>query len=426
MTRPGFRHIRWVIGGALLASTVINYLDRQTLAVLAPFLMADYHWSNSDFATILISFRLAYTIMQMVSGRILDRVGTRRGLAASVSFYSLVAASGVFVSGLWGFRAFRFLLGCGEAANWPGAAKAVSEWFPDRERAWAVALFDSGSSVGGAIAPWMFLWIYHTAHSWRPVFLVTGVLGIIWVAFWLWLYRKPSEHPRVTAEELAVIAKGQSNKASTEASVTWRQLLRLRQTWGIVLGRALLDPYWFLVAEWFGVLLVNRGVHIEQSILAFWMPFVASDLGNFFGAGFSSFWIRRGWPVGKARRTTLLIFGPCMLALAPAAFVHSYQVMIALFAFSTFCYACCATMFLSLPSDVFASRAVASVSGLSGTGAGIVTLFTTWLIGHVADASSFQPVIIVASIVPCVATFLLIWLVRAPKRIDQTGLLLEF
>ena len=145
------RNLRWWIGGLLFASTVINYIDRQTLSVLAPFLKEEYHWTNTDFATILIAFRIAYTIMQGVSGRVIDRLGTRRGLSLSVAFYSIVAAATATVQGIVSFRVFRFLLGCGEAANWPGATKAVSEWFPDKERAWAVALFDSGSSVGGAI-----------------------------------------------------------------------------------------------------------------------------------------------------------------------------------------------------------------------------------------------------------------------------------
>jgi ACS family hexuronate transporter-like MFS transporter len=235
--KTAIKNLRWWIGGLLLGSTVINYLDRQTLSVLAPYLMADYHWTNSDFASILIAFRLSYTIMQMVSGKLMDRVGTRKGLAISVTFYSTVAALGSLVSGLWGFRASRFLLGCGEAANWPGAAKAVSEWFPDRERAWAVALFDSGSSLGGAIAPWIFLYFYHHFHSWRPVMGITGLLGFIWVGIWLWLYYKPRLHPRVTAEELELIRKGQAAEPEAQKPATWRELLGLKQTWGIIIGR---------------------------------------------------------------------------------------------------------------------------------------------------------------------------------------------
>lgn len=420
------RNLRWCIGGLLLASTVINYIDRQTLSVLAPFLKAEYHWTNSDFATILISFRLAYTVMQMLSGRWLDRVGTRVGLAWSVAFYSTIAVLTTFAQGLFGFRVFRFLLGAGEAANWPGATKATSEWFPDRERAWAVALFDSGSSLGGAIAPFLVLWVYRTFGSWRPAFAVTGILGFIWMVVWLLVYRKPGEHPSIAARELDYIRRGQPAASEATGTVTWRRLLGYRQTWGIVIGRSLLDPYWFLIAEWFAVYLVSKGVRIEDSVLGFWAPFLAADLGNFAGAAISSHWIKRGWKVGKSRRAVLLIFGPSMLALIPAALVTNYVLLICLFSYSTFAYAACATMFLSLPADVFAGKAVASVSGLSGTGAGAVTLLSTYLIGRVSDAYSFKPVILAASVLPCIAVAAITILVRPNKRPDPEGILLDF
>src|SRR5580700_9234961 len=195
------RNLRWWIGGLLFASTVINYIDRQTLSVLAPALKLQYHWTNTDFATVLIAFRVLYTIMQSVSGRLLDRWGTRRGLSISVAFYSTVAACTALAQGLGTFRIFRGLLGAGESAGWPGAAKAVSEWFPDSERAWAVALFDSGSSIGGAIAPFLVLFLYRTFGSWRPAFLITSSLGFLWLLVWRQVYHTPETHPRITPAE---------------------------------------------------------------------------------------------------------------------------------------------------------------------------------------------------------------------------------
>ena len=412
----------------LFASTVINYIDRQTLSVLAPFLKEEYKWSNTDFATILISFRIAYTVGQAVSGRLIDKVGTRRGLSVSVCFYSLVAMATSMAQGMWTFRGFRFLLGAGESANWPGATKATSEWFPDRERGWAVALFDSGSSIGGAIAPFLVLWLYHSFGSWRPAFLITGSLGFIWLLAWRYIYYPPEKHPRITKEELEYIRAGRRSDPVPEGAggVGWGKLLQHKQTWGIVLGRSLLDPYWFLVAEWFAIYLVSKGIGIQDSIMGFWAPFMAADLGNFFGGGLSSYWIKRGWPVGKARRTVLLIFGPSMLLLIPAAFTSHYWLLIGLFAYSTFAYAACATMFLALPADVFHTRAVASVSGLSGMGAGIGTLVSTALIGIVADHFSFQPIIIAASIVPCIATLVLVTMVRTRKTPDPDGIVVPF
>jgi MFS transporter, ACS family, hexuronate transporter len=421
------RGLRWWIGGLLFASTVVNFIDRQTLSVLAPFLKQDYRWTNTEFATVLIAFRVAYTIMQSVSGRMLDRLGTRLGLTLSVTFYSVIAALTATARGLVGFRTFRFLLGCGEAANWPGATKAVSEWFPAKERAWAVALFDSGSSIGGAVAPFLVLFLYRTFGSWRPAFLVTGCLGFLWVLVWRKLYRRPEEHPRISKEELQYILDSRAvEPESAPAAPGWRKVLRYRQAWGIMLGRFLLDPYWYLISEWFALYLLSKGFRIEQSILGFWAPFLAADLGNFAAGGLSSYWVGRGWPVGRARRTVLLIFGPSMLLLIPAAFLTDYVSLIALFSWATFAYGACSTMFLSLPADVFHTRAVATVSGLGGTCAGIGTLISTYLIGRITDRTSFQPIILAASLIPCVATLLLVTLVRANREPDPERLLLRF
>jgi ACS family hexuronate transporter-like MFS transporter len=378
---------------------------------------------------VLIAFRVVYTIMQSVSGRVLDRVGTRRGLSISVAFYSTVAACTSLASGLGGFRFFRGLLGAGESAGWPGAAKAVSEWFPDRERALAVALFDSGSSIGGAVAPFLVVFLVHTFGSWRPAFLITASLGFIWLIVWHNVYHTPEKHPRITPEELKMI---QSSRPAPMAdapvgqAVPVSQLFRFRQTWGIVVGRSLLDPYWFMMAEWFAIYLAGKGFRMEESALGFWAPFMGADLGNFFGGWLSSYWIKRGWSVGTSRRTVVAIFGPAMLLLIPAAFSSHYWLLVGLFAFATFCYAACSTIFISLPADVFQSSAVATVSGMSGTGAGLVTLVSTYLIGRVADRFSFQPIIVVASIVPCLAALVMVTLVRTGKRGEGDEILRTF
>jgi len=421
------RHLRWWIGGLLFLSTVINYIDRQTLNALGPYLKQDYGWTNTDFATVLIAFRIAYTIMQSICGRLLDWLGTRRGLALTVSFYSIVAALTAAAQGIWGFRIFRFLLGAGEAANWPGATKAVSEWFPAKERGWAVALFDSGSSVGGAVAPFLVVFLFHQFGSWRPAFLITGLLGFLWLAAWLRLYQPPEQHPRIGLDELRYIQQGRASVPQANLpSVGWAKLLRYRQTWGIVLGRFLLDPYWFMVSEWFAIYLVSKGFRLEQSIIGFWAPFLGADLGNFCGGALSSYWIARGWPVGRSRRAVLLIFGPSMLVLMAATHTSSYIALILLFAYATFAYAACSTIFLTFPADVFHTRAVASVSGLSGTGAGIGTLISTYLIGYVTDHYSFQPVILAASVIPCLAVLAMVSLVRASRKPDAEGLLQHF
>src|SRR6266705_7092857 len=198
--RGSIPFLRWWIGGLLFASTVINYIDRQTLSVLAPVLKAGFHWTNSDYAKIVIAFRVAYTLGQTLFGRLLDRIGTRQGLTFTVIWYSVASMLTSLAMGLRSFAFFRFLLGAGESANWPAATKAVAEWFPKHERGWAVALFDSGSSIGGAVASVLVLGIY-SRWGWRPAFIVPGLLGFVWLIAWRHLYYPPQEHPRISEAE---------------------------------------------------------------------------------------------------------------------------------------------------------------------------------------------------------------------------------
>ena len=404
---------RWVIGLLLFASTVINYIDRQTLSVLAPHIKTEFHWSNTDFAFVIIAFRAAYAIGQTLSGRLLDRIGTRAGLMASVTFYSIVAVATSLASGFRSLVTFRFLLGLGESANWPGATKAVAEWFPRRESGWAVALFDSGSSIGGALAPIIVLGVYRWFGSWRPAFIVTGLLGFVWLIAFRALYRSPEVHERVSPEELKVILEGRESgidPARAADRLPYGTLLRLPQTWGIVIGKTLSDPVWFFITDWFAIYLVSRNYRLEDSLMAFWVPFLAADLGNFAGGGLSSWLISRGWSVGAARKLVVVLGGAGMTLLAPTVFVDSFAVLVACFAVSTFSYAALSTMILNLPADVYPTGSVASVSGLSGTGAGIGTIAATLLTGAIADRLSFSPILIGASLVPlgCVVAVLLL------------------
>jgi MFS transporter, ACS family, hexuronate transporter len=414
--RLPIRHLRWWIGGLLFASTVINYIDRQTLSALAPFLKRDYHWTNEDYALVVIAFRLAYAIGQTALGRMIDRFGTRLGLTVTVAWYSVVAMLTSLAGGLRSFAAFRFLLGLGESPNWPAATKAVSEWFPKRERGVAVALFDSGSSIGAAIAPAMVIGLYSAFGDWRPAFLLTGTLGFVWILFWRKMYHPPESHPRISEEELRMILADREESVSTAADVSARPsvtaLLKLPQTWGVIVARAFTDPVWFFIADWFMIYLVSKGFNPEATLIAFWIPFVAADLGNFAGGGMSSWLIRRGWSVGNARKAVVVFGAVGMTMLIPTMYMSSLFAIAGLFAISTFAYATYCTMALVFPSDLFHSSSVATVSGLSGTAAGILTIISTYLIGWVADHYSFEPILIASSIIPVVGAVIVLLLVR--------------
>lgn len=412
-------HVRWWIGGLLFASTVINYLDRQTLSVLAPYLKSDFHWSNSDFALVVISFRLAYAVGQTVFGRLIDKGGVRRGLTVAVIGYSLVAMLTPLATGLRSFCAFRFLLGAGESANWPAATKAVAQWFPRRERGWAVALFDSGSSFGAAIAVVLVPWLYRALGGWRPAFIAVGALGFLWVFAWRRLYHEPEDHPALSAEERRMILgdrvderRNEPEAGATGGAIGNLRLLKFRQTWGAILARGLTDPVWYMITDWFAIFLVTRGFRLEDTVAGFWLPFLGADLGNFFGGGLSSALIRRGWTVGRARRVVFVGSGVGVLALIPAAFLPALAPMVTCFALATFAYAAMSTMALSLPADLFENRAVASVAGMAGTAAGLGTIGSTYAIGVVADRFSFTPILVTASFVPLLAALVVFVLVR--------------
>jgi ACS family hexuronate transporter-like MFS transporter len=416
--KPPIRGLRWYIGGVLFLSTVINYIDRQTLSVLAPDIKHEFAWNNQTFALLVISFRIAYSLGQSASGRFLDTVGIRRGLSLTVAFYSVSAMLASLGTGLRSLCAFRFLLGAGESANWPGATKTVAEWFPRSESGWAVALFDSGSSIGGAIAPFLAYWIYHVSGGWRPAFLVTGALGLLWIPLFRSIYRRPEDHPRLSTEERALILSGRAPdpKPDEAARMAYSTLLKMPQTWGVILSKTLTDPVWFMITDWLAILLVARGYSPKDSLLAFWIPFLAADVGNFAGGGLSSFLIRRGWTVDRSRKAVCLAGALGMATLAIPVFVNGFFVLVGSLAVSTLAYAAFSTIILTLPADLYPTGSVATVSGLSGTGAGIATIAATYLTGIVSDHYSFGPILVVASIVPLFAALAIMTLVRIEER----------
>jgi len=423
--RRAIPSLRWWIAGLLFLSTVINYIDRQTLSLLAPYFKQDYHWTNADYANIVVAFRVAYSIGQTVCGRIMDRLGTKRGLTLTVIWYSLVSILTPLARGFSGFLGFRFLLGAGESGNWPGATKAVSEWFPKQERGLATAVFDSGSSIGGAIAPFLVLPLY---FRWGrgAAFVVPGLLGFLWLIVWRCLYYRPEEHPRISeGERNMILADKREDGAPGRRSPRWRDLLKLPQTWGAIICRSFADPVYFFIADWFPIYLVAKGISLKSGLIAIWIPFVGADLGNFFGGWMSGVLIRRGWTVGKARKA-MVVFGAIgMTLLVVTIFTVNLPALTVLFALATFCYGSYTTIANVLPSDLFFAESVASVSGLSGTGAAIGTIIVFELAGHLSDSRLatgthlFDPLMILAGLIPFVGMILVLLLVRNTRATEQ-------
>jgi ACS family hexuronate transporter-like MFS transporter len=278
-----------------------------------------------------------------------------------------------------------------------------------------VALFDSGSAIGGALAPLLVLGLYRWLGSWRPAFAIPGLLGIAWLIAWRRIYRQPEEHPRISVEERRMILEDRGRERIDLPEAGWRDVLRLRETWGIVFGRMLTDPVWYFIADWFAIYIVSRHIGLERGVFAFWAPFLAADAGNFLGGGISSRLVKRGWTAVAARKAVIVVSGCGMTMLVPAVFTSNLWALAGLFSLATCCYAAWSTMALTLPSDLYPENWVASVSGFSGFGAGVGTIASTYLIGWTADRYSFAPVLIASSVVPLAATALVLGLVRSHR-----------
>ena len=356
----------------------------------------------------------------------MDRIGTRRGLSLSVAWYSTVSMLTSLANGLFGLAGFRFLLGAGESANWPGATKAVSEWFPKQERGLATALFDSGSSIGGAVAPFVVLPIFFR-WGWRPAFMIPGVLGLLWLAVWRWIYYPPAQHRRISAEELRLITegRGETDAQGDNKPARWLDLLRLPQTWGTIIARSFTDPVWFFITDWFPIYLVAKGIELRSGLVAVWIPFIAADVGNFFSGAASGYLIKRGWSLGAARKALVVLGGVGVTLLMPTIFTTNLFAITTLFALATFSYASFTTIANVLPSDLYHSNSVATVSGLSGTGAGIGTIIAFKLVGYFSDARqatathAFDPIIVVAGLVPFAGMILVLLFVRNNRATEE-------
>jgi ACS family hexuronate transporter-like MFS transporter len=405
---------RWWVVWTLFFSTVINYISRQTFSVLAPVITAQFHLTHAQLSRILGAFQISYALTWLLGGIFLDAVGTRIGLAVAVVWWSLVNILTGFAGSMYSFVAFRFMLGIGEGFNWPGASKAVAEWFPGEERSVAVAIFDSGSSAGGALAALVIPWIA-LAFGWRWSFVFSGMLGFVWLFVWLRVYHPLDRHPRVRKKEVAYIRGGQqiATRSGRKGIARWVDLAGDRNVWGIVLGRALTDPIWWFYVFWLPQYLSDaRGFSLKRIALFAWVPFVAADLGNFTGGFLSGYCIRHGWSVTRARTWICAVSCLPILLGIPAARVHNVYLALGLICVALWGYASWSTMGLTLPSDLFPEDIVATVTGLSGLAAGLAGAAFTFFVGLTVDHYSYGPAFFVAGTLPLAATASLFLLIR--------------
>ena len=374
--------VRWVIVGLLFAATAINYVDRQMIGLLKPTLQTEFGWNETTYADIVFYFQLAYAIGYIVFGNVVDRVGARIGYAAAFVTWTVAHMLHAVAHSVFGFAAVRFMLGIGESGNFPAGLKAVTEWFPKKERALATGIFNAGANVGAIITP-LVVPALTLAYGWRAAFVITGAVSLLWLVAWVALYRRPRESRQLKPAELAYI---ESDPADPAAKVPWARLLGRRETWAFAIGKFLTDPVWWMFLFWLPDFLVKRhGLDLKTFGPPLVVIYVVSDLGSIFGGWMSSRLIHRGWTINRARKTTMLL---CALAVTPiffAQYVDSLWAAVAIISLATAAHQAWSANLYTLPSDMFPRKAVGSVIGIGGTAGAIGGMIFSLYIGQVLE-----------------------------------------
>jgi ACS family hexuronate transporter-like MFS transporter len=354
---------RWVICALLFFATTVNYVDRAVFGVLGPTLREEFGWSATEFGDINAAFTLAYAIGFLFVGWFIDKVGTRWGYTICLIIWSLAAAGHALARGTVGFMVARFALGIGESGNFPAAIKTTAEWFPRKERATATGIFNAGSNVGAIIAPAVVPFIA-IQWGWQAAFIATGLAGLVWIIFWLPVYRKPAEHPKVSAAELAHI---QSDPPDPAVRIPWSQLIGFRQTWAFALGKFMTDSVWWFYLFWFPVVMADRfNVDIKNIGLPMITVYLLADVGSVAGGWLSSSLLGKGWTANAARKTAMLVCALCIVPVAMVPSVNSQWVAVWLVGVAAAAHQGFSANLFTLTSDMFPRKAVGSVVGIGG------------------------------------------------------------
>ncbi|GBQ31113.1 MFS transporter [Gluconacetobacter azotocaptans] len=357
---------RWLICSLLFAATTINYVDRQVLSLLKPLLEAKFSWTERDYSYLVIVFQACYVVGFVSFGKLIDKVGTRLGYAVCMTVWSIASIGHAFVSGTVSFAAMRGLLGFGESGNFPSALKAVSEWFPSRERALAVGIVTAGTSIGAIMAPATVPWLAVT-WGWQATFIITGLSGFIWLAVWLYSYRIPEEKASLSADELRYIRQDTQSDTTPEFEGRWIDLLKMKVTWAFAIGKFMTDPIWFFILFWLPSYFSDRyHLNLQHLGLPLMAVYLSTSVGSVGGGWLSSFLVSKGWKVAHARRAVMLLMAALVVPLAFSAHVDAMWLMIALLSLAAAAHQGWSVNIYSLPADHFPKEIIASVQGIGG------------------------------------------------------------
>jgi MFS transporter, ACS family, hexuronate transporter len=406
-TVPGLRarigRYRWVICALLFFATTTNYIDRQVLGILAPDLQKEIGWSELDYARIVIAFQVSYAVMMLVWGRILDRIGTKLGLGLAVAWWSVAAMGTALARSAVGFGVARFLLGVGEAANFPASIKTVAEWFPKSERAFATGIFNAGTNIGAIVAP-IAVPIIAARWGWRPAFVLTGGIGFLWLFVWAALYYPLASHPRVEPAEREYIRDGAGEISTTRSRLG--DILGTRQLWAFALGKMMTDPIWWFYLFWLPKFLATEhGIRGTAIIPYLTTVYIISDVGSIAGGYLSSAFIKAGWSVNRARKTTMLIVAAIVPSVIVASQTKDAWIAVLLIGLATACHQAWSANMFTLASDMFPRRAVGTAVGFGGFAGGVGGILVSEFAGRVLNANPkyYLPMFVVAGFAYLVA-----------------------
>jgi len=386
---------RWVVVALLFTAMIINYVDRQTLGFLKGDLSKEYGWTETNYADLVFWFQATYAVSYIIWGRIMDRIGARWGFGIAFLIWQIGHIATAGAHSLNHFVMSRLVLGVGEGGAFPGGIKAMTEWFPKKERAFATGLFNAGTNIGAIVTP-LVIPMVALAWGWRACFIVTGVVGLLWLPVWLLVYRRPRENPRVTAAELAHI---ESDPADPVEKTPWLKLLRYRETWAYALGKFLIDPIWWMFLFWLPDFLAKRhGLDLKT----FGPPVVAiylmSDVGSVGGGWLSSQFMKMGWSINRARKTVMLICALLAVPVAFAAMASNLWVAVVIIGVATAAHQGFSANLYTIPGDVFPRSAVGSVVGIGGMIGAIGGMAMAKYAGYVLDQiGSYTPIFVLAA-----------------------------
>jgi ACS family hexuronate transporter-like MFS transporter len=385
------KNYRWIIVTLIFLATTINYVDRQIIGLLKPILEAEFSWSETDFAHIVMAFTAAYAIGLLALGRFIDRIGTRLGYAFIICLWSVAGMFHALAGSAMHFMIARFGLGFGEAGNFPAGVKAISEWFPKKERALATGIFNSGTSIGVVLALLIVPWILGN-YSWHEVFWITGGIGFIWLIFWLIFFDIPSRQKRLTKDEYSLILNGKGNETNREEisgqiKVRWYKLFTFPQTWALITGKGLIDPiFWFFLFWLPSYFSSAYELDLKKVSPELIIIYTATTIGSILGGYFSSLLIKKGWAVMRARKTALFIFAVLELSIIFARYTTAAWMAVAIISLVVAVHQAWSTNVFTMASDMFPSGAVSSVVGIAGMAGAVGGILFPMLVGYFLDS----------------------------------------